>query len=465
MLPSIWNLHSRQRIFAHKKSVMTGTALFLSLLSASPQVFAGFNSLTFRPAADQGYYLTVDQSKTLGKKGYAFGLMADYSNDSLIFKNAAGVKTQDVIQKQIGLNLGGAFGITDWLDVGVNIAGVPYQQFVTPITQVQDNGARFGDITANLKIQLINSEISPVGLALVPFISFPIGSDSHFTGEDGFSGGGKVVVDSKRISDRVSLSANAGGLIRNNYTFSPGYNVIDDQFIYGGAVNVKIVEPVQLIAELNGSTSFANFFASRSRNLEMTGAIRFLPGENKNWQITAGGGAGILPGAGTPSYRLFSSVALRFPQRVQTQKMAEPIREKVISTNEIHFAFNKSAIKPSSYPILDEILNEIQSNSDIQSVRVEGHTDNVGSDAYNQTLSQARADSVRNYFVNKGFPSEKISAVGAGESTPVADNETKSGRALNRRTELHLLLNNNTNSRVEKSSQNSPTYEDGDNHK
>jgi outer membrane protein OmpA-like peptidoglycan-associated protein len=71
-------------------------------------------------------------------------------------------------------------------------------------------------------------------------------------------------------------------------------------------------------------------------------------------------------------------------------------------------------------------------------VIVEGHTDSTGSDAYNQALSQRRADAVLNYLVRKGVPANRLTARGFGKSSPVASNDTREGRALNRRVELEV---------------------------
>jgi OOP family OmpA-OmpF porin len=71
-------------------------------------------------------------------------------------------------------------------------------------------------------------------------------------------------------------------------------------------------------------------------------------------------------------------------------------------------------------------------------VIVEGHTDSVGSDAYNKKLSLRRADAVRQYLVKHGIPADRITAEGFGESSPVASNDTEDGRAQNRRVELRV---------------------------
>ncbi|MOA44531.1 Outer membrane porin F precursor [compost metagenome] len=74
----------------------------------------------------------------------------------------------------------------------------------------------------------------------------------------------------------------------------------------------------------------------------------------------------------------------------------------------------------------------------VTSVKVIGHTDSQGSDAYNQALSERRASSVAEYLISQGLAPSKVTSQGRGESEPIADNETDAGRAQNRRVELHL---------------------------
>jgi len=72
------------------------------------------------------------------------------------------------------------------------------------------------------------------------------------------------------------------------------------------------------------------------------------------------------------------------------------------------------------------------------SIQVAGYTDSVGTDAYNQGLSERRANAVLDYFVSHGIEASRLTAVGYGESNPVADNSTADGRAQNRRVELNV---------------------------
>jgi OOP family OmpA-OmpF porin len=75
---------------------------------------------------------------------------------------------------------------------------------------------------------------------------------------------------------------------------------------------------------------------------------------------------------------------------------------------------------------------------DVEIVIATGHTDSVGTDAYNQKLSERRANSVKEYMVSKGVPAAKITTLGKGETQPVATNKTKEGRAKNRRVDIEF---------------------------
>ncbi len=102
---------------------------------------------------------------------------------------------------------------------------------------------------------------------------------------------------------------------------------------------------------------------------------------------------------------------------------------------EVFFDTDSAIIKPESYPELDRAVRLMTTN-DRLSGTIEGHTDSRGSDAYNLKLSQRRADSVRQYLIDKGVPASRLDAVGKGESSPIADNATAEGRAQNRRVLL-----------------------------
>ncbi len=101
----------------------------------------------------------------------------------------------------------------------------------------------------------------------------------------------------------------------------------------------------------------------------------------------------------------------------------------------VMFASGQSALLSNARPKLDEVAAALKQSENGQFV-VEGHTDSVGSDSLNQDLSVRRAQSVRDYLVDRGVPSERIKAVGYGKNRPVTENNTAEGRANNRRVEI-----------------------------
>lgn len=101
----------------------------------------------------------------------------------------------------------------------------------------------------------------------------------------------------------------------------------------------------------------------------------------------------------------------------------------------INFDFNKADIKPESQPIIREVVKLLKNNRGLN-LKVEGHTDNVGTPDYNKTLSDARARSVVAALRVEGIDARRLDAVGYGEDRPIADNGSDAGRAQNRRVEL-----------------------------
>ena len=112
--------------------------------------------------------------------------------------------------------------------------------------------------------------------------------------------------------------------------------------------------------------------------------------------------------------------------------------EAVIDLPNVYFDFDESHLRPEGKDVLDDAA-ELLKNQERVVVEVAGHTDSIGTDAYNQDLSQRRADSVHAYLVSQGVSASRMQTKGYGESRPVATNETDEGRQQNRRVELVVL--------------------------
>jgi outer membrane protein OmpA-like peptidoglycan-associated protein len=101
----------------------------------------------------------------------------------------------------------------------------------------------------------------------------------------------------------------------------------------------------------------------------------------------------------------------------------------------VQFDFDKATLRPDSAPVLDKALQVLRARPAVKAA-VQGHTDNVGTDAHNQALSTARAQSVRQWLVEHGIEPARLGSQGYGKTQPIADNATDAGRARNRRVEL-----------------------------
>ncbi len=118
------------------------------------------------------------------------------------------------------------------------------------------------------------------------------------------------------------------------------------------------------------------------------------------------------------------------------KKEDRPKKEKVIVLKGVNFDTGSAKLTPAAKEVLDDNVKTLKSAK--KDIVIEGHTDSKGNDKANQKLSLARAKAVHDYFVKQGVKDSKISAVGKGESEPIASNDTESGRAKNRRIEIHI---------------------------
>ena len=161
-------------------------------------------------------------------------------------------------------------------------------------------------------------------------------------------------------------------------------------------------------------------------------------GRHDRTEKILGAGIGAIAGAGIGSYMDEQERKLRQQTAgsgVDVSRQGDDLLLRMPSG--ITFAFNDASVQPQFRPTLDEV-SSILSQYPKTYIDVYGHTDSDGSDAYNQTLSERRAQSVAGYLTSHGVQSARIATRGFGETQPIASNATEEGKAANRRVEIKI---------------------------
>lgn len=211
--------------------------------------------------------------------------------------------------------------------------------------------------------------------------------------------------------------------------------------------NKKIISGLLLALTLTGCTSSPFLDETGSVNKKTSGTaggaaagalIGQLIGKDTKGTLI-GAGIGALAGLGWGAYRDRQEQELRERLKnteVQVSQQGENLNLSL--PGGVTFATDSAKIVPSFYEPLNSIATVLVNYPETR-VIVNGYTDNTGSADYNLTLSEKRAASVRNYLIQQGVSTRRISSVGYGEEYPRATNSTASGRAENRRVEIEIL--------------------------
>ena len=181
-----------------------------------------------------------------------------------------------------------------------------------------------------------------------------------------------------------------------------------------------------------------------SGDLVWKNANQELCWRNANWTpaTAAAGcdGAIVAPKAAPAPAPAPAAAPAPAPRAAAPAAPAQPpaAATKVTYAADAFFDFNKSVLKAEGKAKLDDLVGKVK-GINLEVIIAVGHTDAVGSDAYNQKLSVKRSDAVKAYLVSKGIEKNRVYTEGKGEKQPVADNNTAAGRAKNRRVEIEVV--------------------------
>jgi len=298
-----------------------------------------------------------------------------------------------------------------------------------------------GDVSAYAKYKLIKTEMFDLvgGFEFqanssenetVPCGSIPGQTCAFGVGENGYNPFGSARV---RLGDRFALGGHFG------------FEFFEDPL--GDVVNWdvnSIWAPVRWLALRVELTGFNQVSGPSQDIISIQPGIDFIF-DRLTFRI--GGAKGITDDAA--DWTMGGGVALTLGEKCEKAPpppvVAEapppppppPPTKKRIVLRGVNFDFDKSNIRPVDVPVLEEAVKTLKDEG-LPAVIAIGYTDSIGTDAYNQKLSERRADSVKRWLVEHGIPADKITAEGRGKNDPVATNETADGRAQNRRVELKV---------------------------
>jgi len=209
----------------------------------------------------------------------------------------------------------------------------------------------------------------------------------------------------------------------------------------------KVATPKFALKTLTDVSTFTGRVSSKKDDSPLAATISFPGSQVASAKTAAGTGVfSIEMPVGSYAVKVEAEGYIAQTAALVVEKGKPQVRDfalvkegMAITLRGVYFDLNKATIKPESHSALQDAANIMNENPTIR-VEIQGHTDSQGSDEYNKTLSQRRAQSVVTYIIqNFGIAADRLVATGFGEAKPVADNATPEGRALNRRVEFVIL--------------------------
>ncbi len=556
---------------------MSPTLLLLALAARAEEGDAGVDFELFKPHADFYGYSVVPGAATLQNMQFGGGVWLDYSDDPVVLVNADGERVSPNGGKDDGLvntraqaHAQVALGLTKFGSISLSVPFVVSQDgFSAPtlgdptVGKIAATGV--GDIVLTPKGVLVDRDQFPVGLAVAVPVSLPSGDGASFLGEGAVTATPQAVLEwsDGRVHTRqytFRVAAMGGALLRESARIQD--TSLGNAVVYGAALGLRVVRPLELNLEFHGNSSGSR---TSQNAAELLVGAKVLVADLV--AVTAGGGAGLLGGVGSPDFRAYFGVTLapNFDSAMSDSDRdhvsdgrdkcpAEPEdidgfqdedgcpepdndadgredsidkcpndpedddgfmdndgcpeadndKDGVVDAEDqcpneagipdlagcpnrdsdgdgiaddldrcpydaedvdgdrdedgcpdegrvtvekgfirisdlIYFDFNKVTIQERSNSLVDEIAKVIEANPQLLRIRIEGHTDDVGSDLANLKLSQGRAEAVKAALVARGIDPGRLDAAGFGEMRPKVPNDSETNRAENRRVEFIIV--------------------------
>ncbi len=433
----------------------------------------GVDTQNFNPVTNGLDFVTVHSSETLEPGLINLGLFWNLAGNTLPnLENVSDQSLTEVTDTLLSMDFNLGLGLTRNWDIGVSFPQILNQSVDADDDTVRGYFEETGltEIRFNTKYRLFGTQSS--GMAAIFSLSLPQIENNPFSGVDpGPTYTFELAFDT-RISE-INWGLNIGYRMRNpgeSLINEFGFDPFGDQFIASLAASYFVVPwDTKLIAEIYGSSMLEDTSFTSDRDVS---TLELLLGAK--WSVTqqvalhAGFGTEMIHGTASPDWRIYTGINWTFGSLWSSEpNFAEVIYEDrgqdqmdvvVIDDNldvfyseptqpvetfiarDVLFAFDSDEVKREFFPILAKLANYLQKGQGFVRLIITGHTDSIGTEAYNMNLSMRRANSVRELLLRvTDLPESKIYADGKGESMPIADNGNYQGRQLNRRVEFKII--------------------------
>jgi outer membrane protein OmpA-like peptidoglycan-associated protein len=415
----------------------------------------GTDAQNFVPTTDGIDFVTVHSSETL-RPGYLnFGFFLNYATNTL--PNFGGVNSS-YSNSLLSSDLNFGVGILKNWDFGVSVPDVLHQSITTDTGEsvaFTSNGVT--EIRINTKYRIYNDNTQ--GFATVLSTNIGLIENDPYTGSNA-----KPTLNLELVYDHkfgpLATAVNFGHRWRDPGAPIPGIPILPlrNQWIASIAGSYLVESwDTKLILEVFGAApvSKVNDVDDRQQTV-----LEALFGAKHDFTNDLAGqfgfGRKLINGIASPDFRVYFGVnyalgalwgreskgeiptlEVAAVETATSEAPAEP--EDHFVTRDLHFKFNSAELENTDLQVFDLLVAALN-KSHFSKLVVEGHTDSIGNAAYNQTLSELRAEAIRQLLIRQyKIPARKITAVGYGKSRPIASNGNFQGRQLNRRVEFKII--------------------------
>lgn len=435
----------------------------------------GVDAQNFNPTTSGLDFVTVHSSKTLAPGIFNFGMFFNYAANTLPYYEDVAQQKFKPVDTLLSMDLNMGIGLMNNWDIGISLPQVLNQTLDENSTQFRGFFEQTGinEIRLNSKYRIWDGLSQ--GLAVIGSINWFMIEDYPFTGTDpGPTYNLEVAYDN--TINKFKWGVNVGYRFRNEGDPVPGIPVVPfgDQVIASLATSYYFEDyDFKVIGEIFSSfPAKEDNTAKPSTDRELSSAEALIGGKwDLPYDIAAhlGVGTELFNGTSSPDWRIYAGANWTFgpvfssqeetPQSeyyIEQEEVYEeksftyidepkaftetPKAEETFLAKNILFEFNGSGVNPQFHQYLEKLAAYVMRDNGFTELVIIGHTDSVGSDAYNLELSNKRASAVKDVVVQY-LPEDQRSKVrfeGEGERSPIASNSNYQGRAINRRVEFFI---------------------------